>query len=157
MDAVEGELAQRLLGSFMHFNRLQWRRHHQYGLRPHDYFMLYWTRRLTEAEGVPPRASELRQRLGVAAPTVTQHVARLEKAGLLERVMDTEDRRSVRIRVTEQGGRTFAAARTAFLATFGELAEYLGPERAKELVSLLVDASSFLETHSARTDEEAQE
>jgi DNA-binding MarR family transcriptional regulator len=56
------------------------------------------------AEGGPAlRLGELANRLGVEAPAVTRQVQRLERAGLVERVADPEDRRAQRVRATRAG------------------------------------------------------
>jgi DNA-binding MarR family transcriptional regulator len=55
----------------------------------------------------------------VQPPSMTRIVARLEEAGLTEREVDPQDRRSVRVRITDKGKRLLARSRTrrdAFLA-----------------------------------------
>jgi DNA-binding MarR family transcriptional regulator len=55
----------------------------------------------------------------VQPPSMTRIVGRLEQAGLVEREVDANDRRIVRVRVTEDGTRLLAQSRTrrnAFLA-----------------------------------------
>jgi DNA-binding MarR family transcriptional regulator len=55
----------------------------------------------------------------ISAPALSGHVDRLEKAGLLERVRDEEDRRRVGLTLTEEGERllkNIRARRTTWLA-----------------------------------------
>lgn len=146
-DAGTGDdtTARRLLGAFMRFSRQQWRRHVALGLRPHDYFLLHWAQKYQGMEGKGPRAAELGARMGIAPPTLTQHVARLERMGLLERRMDPEDRRSVRIRMLPEGERRLQAGGSSLLRSFDELARYLGPERTEAFISALSDAAEFFE------------
>ena len=51
----------------------------------------------------------LSQRRGLDAPTITGIVKRLEQSGLLERVHDREDRRVVKVHLTEEGSEIMKA------------------------------------------------
>jgi DNA-binding MarR family transcriptional regulator len=56
---------------------------------------------------------------GISAPALSGHVDRLERAGLLERVRSSEDRRRVGLRLTTEGEkllRRIRARRTTWLA-----------------------------------------
>lgn len=56
---------------------------------------------------------------GISAPALSGHVDRLEKAGLIERVRDAEDRRRVGLTLTGEGERLLRrvrARRTTWLA-----------------------------------------
>ena len=61
---------------------------------------------------------ELAAEEGISAPALSGHVDRLEKAGLIERVRDEEDRRRVGLTLTEEGEgllRRVRARRTTWL------------------------------------------
>jgi DNA-binding MarR family transcriptional regulator len=56
---------------------------------------------------------------GISAPALSGHVDRLEKAGLIERVRDEDDRRRVGLSLTQEGERLLKrvrARRTTWLA-----------------------------------------
>ncbi len=53
--------------------------------------------------GGPLRLSELAERMGITAPTASRAVDGLVDLGLLERLPDPNDRRAVRIDLTEPG------------------------------------------------------
>jgi DNA-binding MarR family transcriptional regulator len=56
---------------------------------------------------------------GISAPAMSGHVDRLERAGLLERVRSSDDRRRVGLRLTDEGERLtrrIRARRTTWLA-----------------------------------------
>ena len=60
---------------------------------------------------------EIAAAVGIEGPTLTHHLDRLEKAGLIERARDPEDRRAVRVELTAAGDELFhrlAAAALAF-------------------------------------------
>jgi DNA-binding MarR family transcriptional regulator len=63
--------------------------------------------------------AELAAEEGISPPALSGHVDRLERAGLLERVRSSEDRRRVGLRLTDEGGkllRSIRARRTTWLA-----------------------------------------
>ena len=49
------------------------------------------------------KVSELSSRMHVTSPSITQLVTSLEERGLVVRTMDREDRRSVKVSLTEKG------------------------------------------------------
>jgi DNA-binding MarR family transcriptional regulator len=63
--------------------------------------------------------AELAAEEGISPPALSGHVDRLERAGLIERVRSSEDRRRVGLRLTDEGGRlmrSIRARRTTWLA-----------------------------------------
>lgn len=63
--------------------------------------------------------AELAAEEGISPPAMSGHVDRLERAGFLERIRSTEDRRRVGLRLTEDGERLMRrvrARRTTWLA-----------------------------------------
>jgi len=65
------------------------------------------------AASEPPRVTDLAELLGVDAPTVTRKVQQLERAGLVVRHTDPEDRRATRIGLTAAGRRNLDKVRKA--------------------------------------------
>jgi DNA-binding MarR family transcriptional regulator len=68
--------------------------------------------------------AELAAEEGISPPALSGHVDRLERAGLLERVRSSEDRRRVGLSLTDEGAkllRRIRARRTTWLS--GRLAE----------------------------------
>jgi DNA-binding MarR family transcriptional regulator len=63
--------------------------------------------------------AELAAEEGISSPAMSGHVDRLERAGLIERVRSTQDRRRVGLRLTDEGARVLRrvrARRTSWLA-----------------------------------------
>ncbi len=50
-----------------------------------------------------PRVAEVARALGIASPSAVELVARLNRAGLLERASDAIDRRAIRLRLSGPG------------------------------------------------------
>ncbi|MGV9678139.1 MarR family winged helix-turn-helix transcriptional regulator [Nocardia sp. NPDC003482] len=59
--------------------------------------------RMLADAGKPLRLGELACRLDVEAPHVTRQVQRLERAGMVSRVLDPDDRRAQQVRLTTAG------------------------------------------------------
>jgi DNA-binding MarR family transcriptional regulator len=59
------------------------------------------------------RMTDIAAYFGIGKPTISRQLALLERIGLVERAEDTEDRRSVRVHLTETGSTRLAAAQNA--------------------------------------------
>jgi DNA-binding MarR family transcriptional regulator len=55
--------------------------------------------------------AELAAEEGISAPAMSGHVDRLERAGLIERVRSSDDRRRVGLRLTDEGARVLRRVR----------------------------------------------
>jgi DNA-binding MarR family transcriptional regulator len=62
----------------------------------------------------PSRISDLAEQERSSQPTITNHVKRLELAGLVERSPDAHDARAWRIRLTDNGRQELAEMQAAF-------------------------------------------
>lgn len=97
--------------------------------------------------------SELSNALDVTSPTVTQLINSLEASGLVERRMDSSDRRAVRVTLTEQGSELTEMAMQSFFGRFMEMYEYLGEEQSEQLSELLEKVTGFLSEYQSREEE----
>ncbi|HYP46077.1 MAG TPA: MarR family transcriptional regulator [Propionibacteriaceae bacterium] len=79
------------------------------------------------------RISDLAAAERSSQPTITNHVKRLEAAGLVERAADPSDARAWIIRLTEQGHAELAAMRAAL---GNNVAPYLAPLSARDRAAL---------------------
>lgn len=76
-------------------------------------------------DGGPQRVTALATAEGVAQPTMTNLVVRLERRGLVERGSDPEDARAVRVAITDQGRERLEARRDARVAVLAERLQVL--------------------------------
>jgi DNA-binding MarR family transcriptional regulator len=76
-------------------------------------------------DGGPLRITALAQGEGVAQPTMTTLVDRLERRGLVERGSDPEDARAVRVAITDQCRERLEARRAQRVAVLAERVEAL--------------------------------
>lgn len=105
---------------------------------------------VTQSDVPTMKVSEISKLLHVTSPTVTQMLKGLEANGLVERHIDPNDRRAVRIALTERGEAVARRAEEIFSASFTGLAEYLGEEESNQLIGLLHRAYCYFnerETH----------
>jgi DNA-binding MarR family transcriptional regulator len=97
----------------------------------------------TERLGVTPRQAtllwlirgapgsslrELAEREQISPPALSGHVDRLERAGFVERVRSTTDRRRVGLRITPAGDRLLRRLRARRTTWLAERLERLGPD-----------------------------
>lgn len=137
MDDTQREAAKRLMHMCWKLSRTNWHQSPIIGLRSSEMWALYCIKRNTGLDPSGIKVSEISAFLKVTSPSVTQLVNNLEAQGLVERNVDTEDKRVVRVRITEKGERILAKAASAFYDLFGGLVEYLGEENTNLLVGLL--------------------
>jgi DNA-binding MarR family transcriptional regulator len=84
-------------------------------------------------DGGPQRVTTLAGAEGVAQPTMTTLIARLERRGLVARGSDPDDARAVRVAITDQGRERLEARRATRVA---DLADRLGALDAEERAAL---------------------
>jgi DNA-binding MarR family transcriptional regulator len=97
--------------------------------------------------GPPYRLSpgELIATTMVTSGTMTNRIDQLEKAGLVERTTNPDDRRGMIIALTDKGFATVDAAVTAHVANQHRLVEALSEEERKVLDGLLAKFLSSFE------------
>ena len=73
-------------------------------------------------------AVEIADQVALTRPRITQIVSDLESRGLVVRTKDTEDRRKVNIRITDEGRRLVREHREQALVGFNSFLEELGDD-----------------------------
>jgi len=81
--------------------------------------------------------SDLSDRIRAQNSTVTGIIDRMEREGLVVRARSTEDRRVVRIRLTEKGGRIAREIAVEPMEIFRSALENLSPGEMRELLKIL--------------------
>ncbi|PLS09522.1 MarR family winged helix-turn-helix transcriptional regulator [Neobacillus cucumis] len=136
MAHFESETAQKLIKAFQQFRKTGWHEKKIGGFNPSEFRVLALIQRANE-NCIEMKVSEISQKLKVTPPTVTQIINVLEKDGFIERTINPEDRRAVKISLTEAGLEETERARKAFSETFLGLIDYLGEEESNQLAELL--------------------
>ena len=83
--------------------------------------------------------AELAAEEGISPPAMSGHVDRLERAGLLERVRSSDDRRRVGLRLTDEGERLMRRVRARRTTWLADRLRTLEPE-ALESIELALPA-----------------
>lgn len=136
--------ARALMVASRRFNRLLMPRSERVvalDLRPGEVFLLMNLRKAGREPGLQP--SELAARLEVTAGHITQLITSLEGAGLVMRSRDPEDRRAVRVGLTDEGRKVMDSIRETWAEAFAGLIDELGAEDCDRLISLLDKASDY--------------
>jgi DNA-binding MarR family transcriptional regulator len=146
MDSNRREAAKRLVDVCWNLSRTNWHQSPVAGLRSSEMWTLYCIKKNTDLNFPGIKISEISTFLRVTSPSVTQLINSLEAQGLVERNIDTEDRRAVRIKITEKGERILRKAAKALHELFGGLVEYLGEKNTNLLADLLSQVLSYFDS-----------
>lgn len=85
--------------------------------------------------------SQLAALLGVRLSTMTGVVDQLETKGLVTRVDDPDDRRSLRVQLTPEGRKLYKSAHDAFLVHLAPLVDHRSPAECDKIVAFLGDVT----------------
>ncbi|HEY7323485.1 MAG TPA: MarR family transcriptional regulator [Streptosporangiaceae bacterium] len=102
----------------------------------------YLALRAISAEAVP--AAELARRAGVSGPAVSQLLAGLSEAGLIQRTPVPSDRRWQALALSAEGRRVFQSAQLLLRERFRELLGQLPPPETDALARTLPDVAAAL-------------
>ena len=84
-----------------------------------------------------PTQQELAGAVGIEGPTLTHHLDGLDKAGLIERARDPNDRRAVRVELSEAGHKLFKRLAKAAIGFDQRLRAGLSDEELDEFRRVL--------------------
>ncbi|MGC6583401.1 MarR family winged helix-turn-helix transcriptional regulator [Paenibacillus sp. Dod16] len=139
----EDSVAGRLLYSIRMFHKQEWDQHLISGYTPGEIRVLMGLKHHIEPDGPGMKVSEISSMMNVTSPTITQFINALESKGLVERVMDVQDRRAVRVQLTEEGHRVVQETYQNVKNNFNELVDFLGEEDSVKLTELLTKVYHF--------------
>ena len=81
---------------------------------------------------------------GISAPAMCGHVDRLEKAGLIERVRSSEDRRRIGLRLTPEGERLLRRVRARRTTWLADRLGTLPPEQLEAVGAAIAPLASLV-------------
>jgi len=150
MEEDKSRTGQRLMEAVNQFHKLKRSQGSLPGLKHTEMMLLHCVKFNTEPGGPGIKVSEISNILRVTSPSITQLVKSLEHNGYVERNADNEDRRAVRIKLSEKGEGVLAKVSEVLLASFTGLAEYMGEQKSDQFIELLTEAYGyFAEQHKA--------
>jgi MarR family transcriptional regulator for hemolysin len=94
---------------------------------------------------------EIAQAIGIEGATLTHHLNRLERAGLITRTRDPDNRRSHRVELTEAGGAAFFGMLRGVQAFDRQLRTGLRQRELSVLENLLSQLRDNVETRKEQT------
>lgn len=118
-------------------------------LRFSEYLLMFYLKYSSKGKESGMTASELSSIMKVKPPTINPLLSNLEKIGLIDRYTDKNDRRFVRIELTESGKKLTAEKETSFRKKFHSLACYLGDEKSRLLADLVNEVYAFLSSQDS--------
>lgn len=144
------EIAKKLIDSFQQFRRVMKGPPSFASLKPSEIGLLFHIKGgcTNEPDGV--KVSELSSKMHVTSPSITQLVTSLEERGLVERNMDKEDRRSVKVSLTVKGIEITEKAEENLMSVLTGLVDHLGPEKSLTLTELLNDVFTYFDKESIK-------
>src|SRR5216684_6574948 len=80
---------------------------------------------------------DLARAVGIEGPTLTRHLDGLEENGIVRRVRDGNDRRAVRVELTDEGERLFQTLRQAVIAFNRALTDGVADDELERLRTAL--------------------
>src|SRR6476646_863397 len=137
--------ARKLLDVLVRFRRHGWQQAPLGGLTRGEVATLFHIWKAGEEDEAGAKVSDISTLMNVAPPSVTQQLNALEKQGYVERKMDKEDRRVVRVSLTSKGQVMLKEASDDFLSSITGLVRYLGEQDSLVLADLLVRMSDYFQ------------
>jgi len=120
------------------------------GEKPPHVFLMTKLRQASQSSPEGLRISDLASSFEITASSITQMVTTLEEKGYVRRSMDSEDRRAVRVVLTEEGERLAETISVSVDRVFAGLVDYLGKDKSAELISLLSELTDYFDERKRR-------
>jgi len=107
------------------------------GLRHSEVMILFAIKEIEDDYPDGISVSDLSNYLNVKPPTITPMLSSLEEKKMLKRIMDTDDRRVMRIFLEEAGNSLVEKSTLHFVDHLKGLVDYLGEEKSNTLAELM--------------------
>lgn len=142
--------AKRLLEVLWKFRRLEF---HKQGFEGYNHSLMRLMLILNIGQhqsGKGLTVSDISSKMNVTPPTITPLIKTLESDGLVLRIHDQEDRRVVRVELTEQGRQFVKRLQDSRIQQMSGLSSYMGEERTEQFVVLLEEVLQYFEENDNR-------
>ncbi|MFL0252213.1 MarR family winged helix-turn-helix transcriptional regulator [Clostridium neuense] len=148
------EIADKLIFAFVQFRKVKFHSKYIAGITHGEMHVLFCMKKgfKNEKEGI--KVSQLSKKLRVASPTITQQINALESRGFVKRTMDLNDRRVVRIQLTDKGEEILKKAQKEFHDLVYGLVDYLGEDDSDKFIELLTKLFDYMKEETIKGDEE---
>lgn len=137
------ELPHRLLHAIRQLQKLSHTGHTMLGLKRSEIMMLMAIKKGNQGKEKHITVTDLSTALKITSPSVTQVINVLENTGYVDRVNDQQDRRIMRIVLTDKGNDITAQIYQKVEEKYSNLVDFLGEEKSNSLIELLDEVYSF--------------
>ncbi len=134
----------KLIEAFMNLKRCHWTGAPHGDVKHSEMFVLFYIKKHNDSSANGVKISEISSHMKVSNPTTTQTINRLEEKGYVERKLDKEDRRAVRVILTQKGEQAILEASESFVKFFEGLANHLGNEKSLLLAEIINEAIEYI-------------
>jgi len=114
-----------------------------HGLKRSEIMMLMAIKKGNQGKEKHITVTNLSTALKITSPSVTQVINVLENSGYVERVNDQQDRRIMRIVLTDKGNDITTQIFQKMEEKYSNLVDFLGEEKSNSLIELLDEVYSF--------------
>ncbi|AAV88678.1 MarR family transcriptional regulator [Zymomonas mobilis subsp. mobilis ZM4 = ATCC 31821] len=135
LDASSMEIFGRMIRVQKHLERLRSEALSQYGFKEGEFDVLATLRRSGSPYRLTP--TELYRSLLITSGAMTNRLVRLESAGMIERIADSQDKRSSQVALTEKGKALIEQAVKTHTEVQNGVLDGLEPEQRQILAGLL--------------------
>jgi DNA-binding MarR family transcriptional regulator len=142
MTLNKGQSIEKLIRTFIQFDKLDWERKTIQGYKPSEIRVLTCIKEKTQ-NSPKIKVSEISKQLDVTMPTVTPILNKLEQDNLITRKIGTNDRRVVLVALTSEGKSVADRALAKLHHTFTLLEEYIGIDDSIELTRIMTKVNEF--------------
>ncbi|MGG0738379.1 MarR family winged helix-turn-helix transcriptional regulator [Niallia taxi] len=146
------ELPHRLLHAIRQFQKLNHTGHTMHGLKRSEIMMLMAIKKGNQGKEKHITVTDLSTALKITSPSVTQVINVLENTGYVERVNDQQDRRIMRIVLTDKGNDITTQIFQKVEEKYSNLVDFLGEEKSNSLIELLDEVYSFFSEEANRKE-----
>lgn len=137
-------ISESLIKAFIQFKKLrmnessmnQESKHSCHDLKHSEMMILYELKEVQKQYPEGISVSSISQLLCVKPPTITPVITSLEQKGMIERSMDSNDRRIIRVKMTEAGNQFIEDKKQQMVTKIKGLVEHLGEEKSTILADL---------------------
>lgn len=146
-------IAENLIRAFVQFRRLrtveqEQKLHSDSQLKHSEIMLLFELNNVEDDYPEGASVSDISGFLCVKAPSITPTIASLEEKNMIERTMDPNDRRIIRVRLKDEGRKVIEQKKQKMAARLKSLVEYLGEEKSQTLVDLMNESCLFLSSQA---------
>ena len=140
---MDKELCTHLIDGFISFGKMQMTLlNKDQILRGSEQMVLFFLKH--EGPSLVTDLGYLRQKLQIAPSTLTPIITNLETRGLVVREVNKDDRRNIKLKLTKKGLQYVNDTYNKFVGYIDGLVNYLGRDKALELLELLTIVKDYL-------------